>query len=443
MRFGKLSRLIQTDSVLLAGVLLLAFPLCAQLQVGNNLNLRLNGTLSAGYNADYGNLTSSDHSFGLGGTGAVSGYYFNPNFLSFNATPYYDQARDNSGSLSISDSSGVTSQAQLFGGSPFPASISYSKAYNSEGSFDVPGAANFTTHGNSDSLGLGWSEHLVGLPSFSVAFQKTGSQSSIYGSDVSATSTGHSLNFNTSYQLAGFGLGAAYYLGGSSSEVPQLLAGGQQLTSTSATDNGYTFTASHRLPWNGSGFADYGSSTVDLTYLGTHSNYTVDNFNSAASFQPTQKLGMSMGMTYSSNLSGSLVQTVIASGGLVSESIQSPASHAYSFTGGVGYAAATNLRVQGQAERRIEDYNGSNLGANDYTANVSYWRYPTRRPHQLRSNLAGRHNRRKFPELAWFQRHEHFQPQIREVGRRRFGQLRAEHANAPGYLHNLPIRLWR
>ena len=218
--------------------------------------------------ADYGNLTSSDHSIGVGGTGTVSGYYFNPNFLSFNATPYYDQARDNSTSRSISDSSGVTSQVQLFSGSHFPASISYSKSYNSEGSFNVPGSANFTTHGNSDSLGLGWSEHLEGLPSLSVAFQKTGSQNSIYGSDQSATSSGHSLNFNSSYHLAGFNLGAAYYLGGSSSQVPQLLAGGQQVTSTSATDNGYTFTASHRLPWNGSVFADYGSSTVDTELPG-------------------------------------------------------------------------------------------------------------------------------------------------------------------------------
>ena len=122
-------------------------------------------------------------------------------------------------------------------------------------------------------------------------------------------------------------------------------------------------------------FADYGSSTVDLSYLGMHSNYTVDNFNSAAALQPTQKLGMSMGMTYSSNLSGSLEQTVLADGGVVSQSAQSPASHAYAFTGGVGYAAATNLRVQGQVERRIQEYQGVSAGANDYTANVSYWHY--------------------------------------------------------------------
>ncbi len=375
MRFWHLSRCIQSAFVLLAGVLVLAGPLCAQLQVGDNLIMHLNGTLSAGYNASYGNMTTSDHSFGGGGTGTLSGYYYNPNFLSFTATPYYNQARDSSGSLSISNSSGVTSQAQLFSGSRYPVSISYSKSYNSEGSYDVPGLANYTSHGNSDSLGLGWAEHIAGWPSLSVAFQKTGSQNSIYGSDQSATSSGHSLNFSSNYRLAGFGLGASYYLGASSSEVPELLVGGEQVTSTSANDHGYTFSASHRLPWNGSVSSSYNSSTVNIDYLGTHSSYTVGNFNSAATLQPTQKLAMSMGMTYSSNIGGSFVQTLLADGAAVTQSNQSPASHAYAFTGGVGYAAATNLRLQGQVERRTEEYDGVTTGANYYSASANYWHY--------------------------------------------------------------------
>ena len=213
------------------------------------------------------------------------------------------------------------------------------------------------------------------MPSLSVAFQKTASQNSIFGSDQSATSSGHSLNFNSSYNWTGFNLGAAYYLGGSSSEYPQLLAGGPQVTSTSATDHGYSFTTSHRLPWSGSVYADYGSSTVDTSYLGTHSNYTVDNFNTAASFQPTQKLRMSGDMTYSSNLSGTIEQAVLAAGGAVTQSIQSAPSHSYSFTGAASYRLITNMQVQGQAERRIEEYNGQSLGANSYDADVNYWHY--------------------------------------------------------------------
>jgi hypothetical protein len=375
MRFVPLSRRIQTVVLLLAGTLVLTVPLSAQLQLGDNLSLHASGTLSAGYSGDYGNLTSSDHSIGVGGTGTISGYYYNPNFLNFTATPYYSQARDNSSSLSLSDSSGFTSQVQLFGGSRFPASISYSKSYNTSGSLDVPGLANFTTHGNSDSLGLSWAARLSGLPSLSVSFQKTGSQNSIFGSDKDATSSGQSFNLNTSYNWAGFNLGGAFYLGSSSSEYPQLLAGGPQVTSTSATDHGYTFTTSHRLPWNGSVYANYNNSTVDTSYLSTSSTYTVGNFNAAASFQPTQKLQLSGGMAYSDNLSGTIEQAVLAAGGVVTTSLQSAPSHSFDFTGAASYRLITNMQVQAAAERRTQEYNGRSTGGDAYDAGVNYWHY--------------------------------------------------------------------
>ena len=73
----------------LAGALLFVVPLFAQLHAGG-FSLSASGTLATSYNGDYGNLTSSDHSIGVGGTGTVAGYYFNPNFLTFNATPYYN-----------------------------------------------------------------------------------------------------------------------------------------------------------------------------------------------------------------------------------------------------------------------------------------------------------------------------------------------------------------
>ena len=63
----------------------------------------------------------------------------------------------------------------------------------------------------------------------------------------------------------------------------------------------------------------------------------MDTFNAAASFQPTQKFHASFSMSYSNNLSGSIDETVLASGGVVSQSTQSPASHAYDFAAGAGY----------------------------------------------------------------------------------------------------------
>jgi hypothetical protein len=84
----------------LAGALLPVLPAQAQLKLGESSN-NLNGTLSGGYNADYGNLVPSDHSLAFGGTGTLSGFYYNPNFLSYTISPYVNQARDNSGFQSI------------------------------------------------------------------------------------------------------------------------------------------------------------------------------------------------------------------------------------------------------------------------------------------------------------------------------------------------------
>src|SRR5271167_510481 len=78
----------------------------AQVTVGENVSLDLNALVQAGYTADYGNFTSSDHGITFGGTGTLTGSYYSPNFLSFTVSPYYNQSRTNSNSLSIDDSSG-------------------------------------------------------------------------------------------------------------------------------------------------------------------------------------------------------------------------------------------------------------------------------------------------------------------------------------------------
>ena len=110
----------------------------AQVTVGDDISMNLNGQVAGGYSADYGNAMPSDHGLNFGGTASLSGSYYTPNFLSFSINPYYNQSRANSASQSISDSSGVTASAFLFSGSHFPGSVSYSKTYNSLGTFGAP-----------------------------------------------------------------------------------------------------------------------------------------------------------------------------------------------------------------------------------------------------------------------------------------------------------------
>ena len=105
----------------------------------------MDGDLSFGYNDSFGNQVPSTGNLNFGGTANVKGYYYDPKFLSFNASPYYSQSRLNSNYDSVFDSSGITASAQFFSGSHTPGSFSYSRSYNREGQFGLPDAGTYRT----------------------------------------------------------------------------------------------------------------------------------------------------------------------------------------------------------------------------------------------------------------------------------------------------------
>ena len=78
--------------ILAVFILALAPRASAQVNAGE-ASLNLNGTISAGYSDDYSNLAGSDHSIVGAGTADLSGSYYNPNFLSFDIQPFYNQSR--------------------------------------------------------------------------------------------------------------------------------------------------------------------------------------------------------------------------------------------------------------------------------------------------------------------------------------------------------------
>ena len=148
----------------LAGLLFLAVAAAAQVTVGDNLNLNLSGDLSFGFSGSYGENALSSHGLNIGGQGQFGGFYYNPNFLSFNVQPYYNRSQNNSSSQSISDSSGFRSQVNLFQGSHFPGSVAFDKTFDSSGQFGFPGIAGFTSHGGGRSFGITWNALLPHSP---------------------------------------------------------------------------------------------------------------------------------------------------------------------------------------------------------------------------------------------------------------------------------------
>lgn len=354
----------------LTGLLLLVLPATGQVQAGD-FSMNLNGILSAGYNADYGNLINSSHSLGLGGAGTLSGFYYDPNFVSFNVSPYYNQSRSNSNYQSISNASGFNFSSGIFDGSHFPGSINYAKSYNSEGNYALPGLANFTTHGNSDSFGINWSENLPDVPSLSAGFQEGSNQYSVYGTNDQGNSAYHSFHLHSGYTVEGFHLGAYYTQGASHSLIPQL-AEDQPQTESHSDSTGYGFNVGHALPMRGSFSAGINRSEVDSDYLGYRYSGTVDTITAAAGVQPTNKLHFSATADYSDNLTGVLYQAVLGAGGVLPGLNPNQESHSLDFTGTASYSFLPNLQTQAFAERREQYFLGKNYGGNSYGGGVTY-----------------------------------------------------------------------
>jgi hypothetical protein len=363
-------RRVQYGWGLLAGLMLLSLPLAGQVQYGD-LAMNLNGNLSAGYNGTYGNLIDSSHGLNFGGSGTLSGSFYDPNFLSFNLTPYYGQSRANSTYQSISWSNGFDFTSGIFGGSHFPGSISYSRSYNSDGNFSVPGVADFVTHGNSSNFGINWSERLPDLPSLSFGYQQGSNEYSVYGTNDTGDSHHHSFNLNSGYTLEGFNLSAYYTRGGSDSLIPQVVGSTSQAESTTSEASGFGFAVSHSLPLRGQFSSSFNRSDISSDYLGYTYNGTIDTINASVSAQPTNKLHVSLSTTYTNNFAGVLYQSLFPTTGTALPS-SSQSSHATDLLASASYNFLPNLQTQVYADHRTQNFLGEDTGATAYGAGVSY-----------------------------------------------------------------------
>jgi hypothetical protein len=349
---------------------LLALPGAAQVKFGE-LSSNLSGTISPGYTGEYGNMIGSTHTWTLGGAATLSGSFYNPNFLSYNANVYLNQSRANSDFQSISDASGVNATGNIFGGSRFPGSVTYSKAYNSDGKYDVPGIANYVTHGNSDTFGVNWSENLPDAPSFSAGFQMGNSQYSVYGSNDQGNNEFHSLNLHSAYRLAGYNMGAYYSTGGAHSLIPQVVTGEQEAETHSDT-GAYGFNVAHALPMQGSASASINRSDWNTNYLGTNTSGTIDTVNSLAAIHPAQKLTFTASANYSDNLTGQLIQSIIASGGVVAGLNSNEASNSLDLMGIGSYTPVPNLQTSAFVERRTQSFLGESYGVKSFGGSATY-----------------------------------------------------------------------
>lgn len=356
--------------VVQAGILLLGWPAAAQVKWGA-LSTHLSGTVSPGYSAEYGNETQSDHNWAIAGVGTLTGSYYNPNFLSFNASYYLNQSRANSDFQSISNASGVNLSTSIFGGSRFPGSVSYSKAYNSEGNYAIPGLPNYVTHGNSSTFGINWNENLPNVPSFSAGYQQGTSDYTVYGLSDEGQNQFHSINLHSSYQVDGFNLGAYYLDGGSHSLIPSLVSAAAP-TETHSTDSGEGINASHTLPFSGTIAGGVNRTEFNTNYLGLTSSGTIDLYTGMATVHPTQKVALTVNTEYSDNLSGQLLQSIVAAGGVATGIATNQGSNSLDVMGTATYAPMTRLQTSLYGEVRTQTFLGQSYGVHSYGGSVTY-----------------------------------------------------------------------
>ena len=359
---------------LLAGCALQA---AAQVNVGENVSLNLNGDISTGYTGSWGNSASSGHGLDLGGYGQLTGNYYSPKFISFQIQPYFNRSQANSTYQSITDSSGVSATVNFFNGSHFPGSVSFSKTYDGTGQFGIPGSVGLTTNGNGDNLVINWGAKLPNLPSLNVSYTLTGQDTTVYGAEGVTHSGSSNLNVNLSHTIAGFNLQGIYTRQSTDTSFPSIVDNGVAQTAYGGQGNFSSFNlqAAHRIPLNGYWSASFNRSSYETdSQSGSgagSSNGSGDGISTTVSINPMRRVGFSFGTSYQTNLFGAIEQQLLSAGSLVPLQTSEIASHAFGLTGSTFVNISSHITANGQVSHQEQVIGDKVIDVTQYGGGVS------------------------------------------------------------------------
>jgi hypothetical protein len=352
----------------------------AQVSWGD-LHATADGRLQTIYTGEWGNLPGSDnHSLGFSGIGTIAGDYYNPNFLSFTAQPYYNRAQDNSDLQSITNASGYNGTVNLFRGSHFPGFVGVQQTWNQSGNFGVPGVAGLTTVNNSHGFNVGWSALLPGLPTLSVGFADGGGNSYLLGSSATTDSSSRNFNVSSSYVLGNYAMNGGFIHLINNVDVNGLENG--ETDTANLSSNQYHFNLQGPIPYRHSsmsvGFTrtsydDEGSQSAPDLSTTNKTNGTTDTVTGNVSLM-FPKAPVNVTTIYTDNLLGSLEQQLVSSGEVPLNSLNSPASRSLSVQASTYVNVLPRLLVGGYVVRTEEFYDGENYGLTQVglTANYSF-----------------------------------------------------------------------
>ena len=340
----------------------------AQLSVGDNAQMTLNGYLGMGYSGNYGENGVSGHGLFGTGTGQLSGYYYNPNFLSFNVRPFYDRNQDNSSFASVLSETGVDASTNLFSGSHFPGSISFSKAFTKGTQYGIPGSAGLSSDNSTRIFSVSWSELLPSLPTLTATFSDNASSSTIQGIPGKADSASRNLSLISNYKIDGWGLNGFVNHQNVRVKLPEFLSPTNASSNSSGTS--YGVSANHALPLSGmfaAGFnrTDYSNGTGSY-----HNNGSTETADSMVSFKPTQRFSINGQVRYTSNLIGALQQSLPGGGPPLPTNEQG--SHGVLLGSYGTYNLGRGFILVGYATRQMETFQGTQMTSTQAGGTLTY-----------------------------------------------------------------------
>jgi hypothetical protein len=326
----------------------------AQMEVGDNVNMTLNGNIGVGYSGNFNDGGASGH--GLFGSGAaqLSGSYYNPNFISFDVRPFYNRNQDNTSYTSVLSETGVDATVRIFGGTHFPGAVSYSQLFSDGSQYGIAGVSGLNSDSTTRTFGVTWSAFLPGLPQVTATFGDNSSSSTILGEPGTTDTSSRNINIISNYKVDGWGLLGSINHQNISVTLPLFLAPTSSQSDSSSTS--YNISANRSLPWSGSFGASYSRADYSSETGAYQNNGTTDTAETSVSFRPIEKFTISGQILYTSNLIGALQQSLQPGAPPLPNNDRT--SHGLSFNSYGTYALGQGFSLIGYASHQQETFEG-------------------------------------------------------------------------------------
>jgi len=355
---------------------LIFFLLCgsfatAQVTIGDNLQMTMNGSLGVGYTGGMGNFGRSSHGLGFGFDGLLNGFYFSPKFINFDVRPYFNRNQANSDLQSIVRQSGIGGSVNFFGNSPYPGSVSIGRDYSMNSEFQFAGVPSIVADTTSDSLGISWSLLLPHKPTLTATWGMSDSDASITGTNMDSTSSNRTLSIGSTYNWNGWNMLGNFSHYNASYNLPAIVTGLPESLSSSGTF--LSFNTQHRIPLDGSVSFGYSYGKGDNNQ-GDHNSGS--SYSIGAGIVPWQRLALSSSFSYSDNASEFVAYSTLGSNSTGIPLVSNQAKLYFSSS-----SASINIghgfTLIGHVTWRKEDYGYATFTDTQYGGTVA-WRYNKR-----------------------------------------------------------------